>query len=118
MSGGSQLKLARSSSGTPLGDAIHRAYERGAVVAGTSAGASIMSRLHDLAGRGGRSRPRQRASQISAGLGLVEDVIVDQHFDQRGRYGRLMSRGRPVPQPARHRASTRTPPSRSATARS
>ncbi len=35
--------------------------------------------------------PRQRASQISAGLGLVEDVIIDQHFDQRGRYGRLMS---------------------------
>ena len=46
--------------------------------------------LHDLARRGG-SHPRQRASQISAGLGLVEDVIIDQHFDQRGRYGRLMS---------------------------
>ena len=35
--------------------------------------------------------PRQRASQISSGLGLMEDVIIDQHFDQRGRYGRLLS---------------------------
>ncbi len=35
--------------------------------------------------------PRQRSSQLTAGLGLLENVIVDQHFDQRGRYGRLMS---------------------------
>ena len=35
--------------------------------------------------------PRQRTSQLTAGLGLLENVIVDQHFDQRGRYGRLMS---------------------------
>ncbi len=41
--------------------------------------------------------PRQRASQISAGLGLVRGVIVDQHFDQRSRYGRLMSLIAPSP---------------------
>jgi cyanophycinase len=35
--------------------------------------------------------PRQRSSQLSAGLGLVTGVVVDQHFDQRGRYGRLLS---------------------------
>ena len=35
--------------------------------------------------------PRQRASQLSAGLGLLPGVIVDQHFDQRARYGRLLS---------------------------
>jgi cyanophycinase len=35
--------------------------------------------------------PRQRASQLSAGLGLLPGVIVDQHFDQRSRYGRLLS---------------------------
>ncbi len=90
ITGGSQVKLSQNIVGTPVGDAIVRAYERGAVVAGTSAGASIMSRYMISLGEEGLT-PRQRASQISAGLGLVEDVIIDQHFDQRGRYGRLMS---------------------------
>jgi cyanophycinase len=90
LTGGSQVKLAQNIVGTPVGDAIVRAYHRGAVVAGTSAGASIMSRYMISLGEEGLT-PRQRASQISAGLGLVEDVIIDQHFDQRGRYGRLMS---------------------------
>jgi cyanophycinase len=90
LTGGSQVKLAQNIVGTPVGDAVVRAYERGAVVAGTSAGASIMSRFMISLGEEGLT-PRQRASQISAGLGLVDDVIIDQHFDQRGRYGRLMS---------------------------
>ena len=90
ITGGSQVKLAQNIVGTPVGDAVIRAYERGAVVAGTSAGASIMSRFMISLGEEGLT-PKQRASQISAGLGLVEDVIIDQHFDQRGRYGRLMS---------------------------
>ncbi|GAB3070349.1 cyanophycinase [Intrasporangium mesophilum] len=90
ITGGSQVKLAQNVVGTPVGDAIIRAYDRGAVVAGTSAGASIMSRFMISLGEEGLT-PRQRASQISAGLGLVEDVIIDQHFEQRGRYGRLMS---------------------------
>ena len=90
LTGGSQVKLAQNIVGTPVGAAILRAYERGAVIAGTSAGASIMSRFMISLGDEGLT-PKQRASQISAGLGLVEDVIIDQHFDQRGRYGRLMS---------------------------
>ena len=88
--GGSQLKLSQFLVGTPVGDAIRQAYERGAVIAGTSAGASIMSRFMISLGEEGLT-PRQRASQLTAGLGLLENVIVDQHFDQRGRYGRLMS---------------------------
>ena len=90
ISGGSQLKLSQYLVGTPAGDAIHAAYQRGAVVAGTSAGASIMSRFMISLGDEGLT-PRQRTSQLTAGLGLLENVIVDQHFDQRGRYGRLMS---------------------------
>ena len=90
LTGGSQVKLAQNIVGTPVGDAVVRAYQRGAVVAGTSAGASIMSRFMISLGEEGLT-PRQRASQVSAGLGLVEDIIIDQHFDQRGRYGRLMS---------------------------
>ena len=90
MTGGNQLKLSQVVVGTPLATAISRAYARGAVVAGTSAGASIMSRFMISLGADGVT-PRQRAGQLTSGLGLVPGVIVDQHFDQRARYGRLMS---------------------------
>lgn len=90
MSGGSQLKLSQYLPGTPLGDAMHRAHGRGAVVGGTSAGASIMSEFMISMGDEGLT-PRQRVSQMSHGLGLVKGVVIDQHFAQRTRYGRLMS---------------------------
>lgn len=90
LSGGNQLKLSQMIVGTPLGAAILRAYERGAVIAGTSAGASIMSQFMISMGDEGVT-PRQRSSQLTAGLGLLPGVIVDQHFDQRARYGRLLS---------------------------
>ncbi len=90
MSGGSQLKLSQYLPGTPLGEAIHRAHDRGAVIGGTSAGASIMSEFMISMGDEGVT-PRQRHSQLSAGLGLIGGVIIDQHFGQRARYGRLMS---------------------------
>lgn len=96
ISGGSQLRLSQMLPGTPLGDAIHRAHDRGCVVGGTSAGASIMSDFMISMGDEGVT-PRQRGSQISAGLGLLRGVVVDQHFDQRSRYGRLMSVIAPSP---------------------
>lgn len=96
LTGGSQLRLSQLLPGTPVGDALHRAHERGAVVGGTSAGASIMSDFMISMGDEGVT-PRQRGSQISAGLGLLKGVVVDQHFDQRARYGRLMSVIAPSP---------------------
>jgi cyanophycinase len=90
MTGGNQLKLSQLFVGTPLADAIGRAHERGAVVAGTSAGASIMSQFMISLGPDGVT-PRQRTSQLTSGLGLLPGVIIDQHFDERARYGRLMS---------------------------
>ncbi len=88
--GGNQLKLSQLFVGTPLADAISRAHARGAVVAGTSAGASIMSQFMISLGADGVT-PRQRTGQLTSGLGLLPGVVVDQHFDQRARYGRLMS---------------------------
>ena len=76
--------------GTPFGAAISAAYQRGAVVGGTSAGASILAE-HMIAFGSGGATPRQRMSQLSAGLGLLRGAIVDQHFEQRNRYGRLLS---------------------------
>jgi cyanophycinase len=96
ITGGSQLRLSQLLPGTPVGDALHRAHARGCVVGGTSAGASIMSDFMISMGEEGVT-PRQRGSQLSAGLGLLRGVVVDQHFDQRARYGRLLSVVAPSP---------------------
>ena len=89
MTGGNQLKLSGVICGTPFGEAIIAAHERGAVVAGTSAGASIQS-SHMVAFGTGGATPKQRMTQVAAGLGLVASSVIDQHFDQRNRYGRLL----------------------------
>jgi cyanophycinase len=89
MTGGNQLKLSGVVCGTPFGDALHAARARGAVIAGTSAGASIQS-SHMVAFGVGGATPKQRMTQVAAGLGLLQDAVVDQHFEQRNRYGRLL----------------------------
>jgi cyanophycinase len=90
LTGGNQLKLSSFITGTPFGEAIQEAYQRGTVVGGTSAGASILAE-HMIAFGAGGSTPKQRMSQLSAGLGLLRGVMIDQHFEQRNRYGRLLS---------------------------
>ena len=89
MTGGNQLKLSAIVNATAFGDAIVAAHERGVVVGGTSAGASIQS-SHMVAFGTGGSTPKQRMTQLAAGLGLIRDVVIDQHFGQRNRYGRLL----------------------------
>ena len=89
MTGGNQLKLSSIICGTAVGDAIVAAHERGAVIAGTSAGASIQS-SHMVAFGVGGATPKQRMTQVAAGLGLVPGTVIDQHFEQRNRYGRLL----------------------------
>jgi cyanophycinase len=90
LTGGNQLKLSSFITGTPFGDAIKEAYREGTVVGGTSAGASILAE-HMIAFGAGGSTPKQRMSQLAAGLGLLRGVVIDQHFEQRNRYGRLLS---------------------------
>jgi cyanophycinase len=89
MTGGNQLKLSAVICGTPVGDAIVAAHQRGVAVAGTSAGASIQS-SHMVAFGVGGATPKQRMTQVAAGLGLLQSMVIDQHFDQRNRYGRLL----------------------------
>ncbi|MDP3713837.1 MAG: cyanophycinase [Mycobacteriales bacterium] len=90
MTGGNQMTLAGALAGTPFGTAILDAHRRGAVVGGTSAGASGQSE-HMVAFGAEGATPKLRMVQMSAGLGLVQGVVVDQHFDQRNRYGRLLT---------------------------
>ena len=89
MTGGNQLKLSTVIAGTPFGEAIVAARERGVTIAGTSAGASIQS-SHMVAFGPPGSTPKQRMTQVAAGLGLVQSCVIDQHFAQRNRYGRLL----------------------------
>ncbi len=89
MTGGNQLKLSTVICGTPVGDAVVRAHARGAVVGGTSAGASVQS-SHMVAFGVPGATPKQRMTQVAAGLGLLGTTVIDQHFDQRNRYGRLL----------------------------
>jgi cyanophycinase len=90
LTGGNQLRLSSTIGGTRLAEAIAARFEAGAVVAGTSAGASAVS-SHMIAFGASGATPKQRMAQIAAGLGLLPGVIVDQHFQQRNRLGRLLS---------------------------
>jgi len=90
MTGGNQLRLASTLGGTRLADAILERFRQGAVVAGTSAGASAMS-SHMIAFGASGATPKHRMAQIAAGLGVLPGVIIDQHFQQRNRLGRLLS---------------------------
>src|SRR5205809_786365 len=90
LTGGNQLRLSSTIGGTRLADAILDRFQHGAVVAGTSAGASAMS-SHMIAFGASGATPKHRMAQIAAGLGVLPGVIVDQHFQQRNRLGRLLS---------------------------
>ncbi len=90
LTGGNQLRLSATIGGTPLAHAIVQRHREGAVVAGTSAGASAMS-THMVAFGASGATPKQRMVQMAAGLGILPGVIVDQHFEQRNRIGRLLA---------------------------
>jgi cyanophycinase len=90
LTGGNQLRLSSTIGGTRLADAVLDRFRHGAVVAGTSAGASAMS-SHMIAFGASGATPKQRMAQVAAGLAVLPGVIIDQHFQQRNRLGRLLS---------------------------
>jgi len=88
--GGDQLRITSLIGGTLIYDALKEACSRGAFIVGTSAGASVMSDTMIVQGKDDDS-PRKCTLKMSPGLGLIKDVIIDQHFAQRGRIGRLLT---------------------------
>lgn len=90
LTGGNQLRLSALLGGTQVADAVRRRSSEGAVIAGTSAGASILS-SHMVAYGASGNTPKHRMANMVAGFGLVQDVIIDQHFRQRDRLGRLLT---------------------------
>jgi cyanophycinase len=87
--GGDQLRISSQIGDTPIERRVREIHERGGVLAGTSAGASVMSETMLVKGSSGESY-RVGDLHMAPGLGFVLDVIIDQHFAERGRIGRLL----------------------------
>jgi cyanophycinase len=90
MTGGNQVRLSAIVGGTVAAKLVKQRHSAGAVIAGTSAGASILS-SHMVAFGASGETPRQRMATMVAGFGLVSELIIDQHFRQRDRIGRLLT---------------------------
>ena len=88
-SGGDQLRITSLIGDTPIYQRVHEIFRSGGVVAGTSAGASAMS---DTMLVRGSNQTSFRIGDLSMapGLGLMPNAIIDQHFAERGRIGRLI----------------------------
>ena len=96
ITGGDQARLVRLLVGTLVMECIRMRNADGVIVAGTSAGASILSALMMAGGTGvggdsNGAAARKGMVDVVAGFGLLQDIIIDQHFSQRGRIGRLLS---------------------------
>ncbi len=90
MTGGNQLLLSTTLGGTPVAQLIRRKNQAGTHVAGTSAGAAFIPE-HMIAGGQPGLMPRGSMVVLAPGLGLTNKILVDQHFSQRDRLGRLLT---------------------------
>jgi cyanophycinase len=90
VTGGNQLRLSTILGGTPVGQRLRRLNADGIPIAGTSAGAALMSQ-HMIAGGASGTSPKEDGVNLAPGLGLTNTAIIDQHFNQRDRLGRLLT---------------------------
>lgn len=88
-SGGDQLRITSQIADTPISRRLYDIHREGGLIAGTSAGASAMSETMLVRGRNAASY-RVGFVHTAPGLGFLPDVIIDQHFAERGRIGRLI----------------------------
>jgi len=87
--GGDQLRISSQIGDTPIERLVREIHDRGGLIAGTSAGAAVMSEIMLVRGASGETH-RIGDLNMAPGLGLVPDAIIDQHFAERGRIGRLL----------------------------
>jgi len=90
ITGGNQLRLSTILGGTLVAQKVRRLNAAGVHVAGTSAGAAIMPE-HMIAGGSMGLSPKADSVNLAPGLGLTNAIIIDQHFSQRDRLGRLLT---------------------------
>jgi cyanophycinase len=88
--GGNQLRLSVTDGGTEFLAILKRRYiEEEFLIAGTSAGAMAMS--HTMIYEGNAHRAHLKGEvKMTTGLGFINSVIIDSHFEKRGRFGRLV----------------------------
>lgn len=98
ITGGDQSRFMKVVLNTPVYSAIHKAYQNGATVAGTSAGAAVMSKqmitgkqLLDTVYKETFNKLWSGNIEFEQGMGLLDSVIIDQHFLKRSRFNRLVS---------------------------
>jgi len=98
ISGGDQSRFMSVVLNTSIMDAVHEAYKKGSVISGTSAGAAVMSKKMITGNQkkhpdtdGGFVTIEADNIEITEGLGLLKDVIIDQHFIKRQRLNRLVA---------------------------
>lgn len=90
LTGGNQLRISTVLGGTMVATTIRRMNARGVPVGGTSAGAAILSE-HMIAFGAEGATPRAGMATLAPGMGLTNRVVIDQHFRQRDRIGRLLT---------------------------
>lgn len=91
MTGGDQMRLVSLLGGTKLAEKIRKMVrETDVILAGTSAGAAAMSTSMIVRGEPS-SHPHKNAVRLSPGLGFLKNIIIDQHFSERGRISRLIT---------------------------
>jgi cyanophycinase len=88
--GGDQVRITSHLGGSLLCDHLRMAYEEGLTLSGTSAGTSCMSETMLVGGNSKESHKVGGALLMAPGLGFMTSVIIDQHFAERGRIGRLL----------------------------
>jgi cyanophycinase len=88
--GGDQARITSILKDSEIDDAIHKRLSEGIVVAGTSAGAAVMPDVMIVEGDS-ETNPRMEIVEMGPGLGFLPGVVIDQHFSQRGRLGRLIA---------------------------
>jgi len=88
--GGNQLRLSATDGGTEFLTILKRRYmEENFLVAGTSAGAMAMSNTMIYEGNATKAHLKGEV-KITTGLGFINSIIIDSHFEKRGRFGRLV----------------------------
>lgn len=87
--GGDQLKITTKIGGSPVMEKIFELFHNGGTIAGTSAGAAVMGKTMLVGGEDTESH-KVGNWMMAPGAGLLENMIIDQHFAQRGRIGRLL----------------------------
>lgn len=88
--GGDQERITEFWRGTPALEVLQRRFQHDAsfIIAGTSAGAAVLPGSMIVAGYGPRALTKG-GMHTAVGLGLLHQLIIDQHFVERGRFGRL-----------------------------